>query len=353
MPAKQSASSALAKSTTRSRNPNATQRRAATIACLLLIAVCAVFAHRWPQRTHAAAAPNAAPAPPQKPNIVFILTDDLATNLLAYMPSVQAMQREGTTFSNYFVTDSLCCPSRSSIFTGKFPHNTGVFTNQPPDGGYETFNSQGNESHTFAVALQHSGYKTAMLGKYLNGYAPRRNGAPPGWNEWDVAGAGYPEFNYALNQNGRIVPYGNSPDDYLTDVVARLGQAFMHKSAGHPYFIEIATFAPHAPYIPAPRDADKFPGLTAPRTTAYAARPDANAPAWLKAILPLRPGEMLNMNKVFPHAGAVRGGRRQNDRRNPRPARRRRRRQYLHLLQLRQRLPHRRILAPRRQDDAV
>jgi len=269
------------------------------IACLLVVAACFVFAHRWPPRTHAAP-PNTAPAKtPQKPNIVFILTDDLATNLLAYMPNVQAMQREGTTFTNYFVTDSLCCPSRSSIFTGKFPHNTGVFTNQPPEGGYEIFNSQGNESHTFAVALQHNGYKTAMLGKYLNGYLPRRHGVPPGWNEWDVAGAGYPEFNYALNQNGRIFRYGNSPDDYLTDVVARVGEAFMHKSAGHPYFIEIATFAPHAPYIPAPRDADKFPDLTAPRTPAYAARPDANAPPWLKAILPLRPGEMLNINKAF------------------------------------------------------
>src|ERR1700694_5146013 len=74
------------------------------------------------------------PDPARRPNIVFILTDDLAMNLVQYMPNLQAMQREGTTFSNYFVTDSLCCPSRSSIFTGKFPHNTHVLTNVPPLG---------------------------------------------------------------------------------------------------------------------------------------------------------------------------------------------------------------------------
>jgi len=63
------------------------------------------------------------------PNVVFVLTDDLAWNLVRYMPHVQQLQRRGLTFSRYFVTDSLCCPSRSAIFTGRFPHDTGIFTN--------------------------------------------------------------------------------------------------------------------------------------------------------------------------------------------------------------------------------
>jgi N-acetylglucosamine-6-sulfatase len=274
--------------------------------CLLFIAACALVAHNWPRhaaRTVHAAPPAgthaAAPMPPKRPNIIFILADDLATNLLDYIPNVQAMQREGTTFTNYFVTDSLCCPSRSSIFTGKLPHNTGVFTNQPPDGGYEKFNTEGNDAHTFAAALQQSGYKTAMLGKYLNGYLPFRAGAQPGWNEWDVSGLGYGEFNYNINQNGRLIHYKDGPNDYLTDVVSRLGQAFIKRTADHQYFIEIATFAPHAPYIPAPRDADKFPDLKAPHTPAWAAKPDANAPAWLKAILPLRPIDIQAIDKAF------------------------------------------------------
>ena len=64
-----------------------------------------------------------------RPNIVFVLTDDLAWNLVQYMPHVLQMQKDGVTFANYFVTDSLCCPSRSSIFTCRYPHSTGVFRN--------------------------------------------------------------------------------------------------------------------------------------------------------------------------------------------------------------------------------
>ncbi|HEX4457152.1 MAG TPA: sulfatase-like hydrolase/transferase, partial [Polyangia bacterium] len=132
----------------------------------------------------------------QKKNIIFILTDDLAWNLVKYMPHVLQMQQQGMTFSQYFVTDSLCCPSRSSIFTGKFPHDTTVFTNTAPNGGYAQFENAGNAPQTFSVALQTAGYKTAMMGKYLNGYDPTKNQADPGWGDWDVAGDGYPEFNY-------------------------------------------------------------------------------------------------------------------------------------------------------------
>src|SRR5437867_3245586 len=71
-----------------------------------------------------------------RPNLVFVLADDLSWNLVKYMPHVKQMQQQGMTFSHYYVTDSLCCPSRSSIFTGKFPHNTQVFTNSLPLGGY-------------------------------------------------------------------------------------------------------------------------------------------------------------------------------------------------------------------------
>jgi N-acetylglucosamine-6-sulfatase len=78
----------------------------------------------------------------RRPNIVFVLTDDLSMNLIRFMPQVQALEARGLTFDNYFVSDSLCCPSRSSIFTGNFPHDTGVFENTGPDGGISAFSSQ-------------------------------------------------------------------------------------------------------------------------------------------------------------------------------------------------------------------
>jgi arylsulfatase A-like enzyme len=245
-----------------------------------------------------------APLPPRPgrwPNIVMILTDDFSLNLVQHeMPNLWALQRDGMSFTNAFVTDSLCCPSRSSILTGKLPHNTQVFTNTPPLGGNQAFAAHGNPAHSFAVALRQAGYRTAMMGKYLNGYEPDRDGVPPGWTEWDVAGiAGYYEFNYTLNRNGRLQRYGRDPASYMTDVLSDLGDAFIRQSAGSPFFLEIATFAPHAPYVPAPADADKFHGLVYDRTPAFAARPGPGAPGWLTKIPPLGREEIAAIDRYF------------------------------------------------------
>jgi hypothetical protein len=208
--------------------------------------------------------PPAIAASAARPNIVFVLTDDLSWDLVQYMPHVLQMQKDGITFANYFVTDSLCCPSRSSIFTGRYPHDTGIFRNTGADGGYLAFVRRGLERATFSTALSAAGYRTAMLGKYLNGYLPRQHPPAPGWTAWAVAGNGYPEFNYALNQDGQVVRYGDAPAEYLTDVLSAIAVRFIQKAAGVPFLIEIATFAPHAPYTPAPRDAEALPGLQAP-----------------------------------------------------------------------------------------
>jgi N-acetylglucosamine-6-sulfatase len=240
------------------------------------------------------------------PNIVFVLTDDLSWNLVQYLPQVRRLRSQGMTFNDYLVTDSLCCPSRSSILTGRFPHNTGVFTNGGDDGGFDFFHSHGEESQTFATALQAKGYRTGMMGKYLNGYQPAdtQGGTepyvPPGWTEWDVAGNGYPEFNYTLNENHDLVRYGSAPEDYLTDVLARKSAAFIAGSAQArtPFLLEVATFAPHAPSTPAPRDANDFPGLTAPRGPAFDTLP-TNAPPWLAGRPPLTAAEKQNIDVAF------------------------------------------------------
>jgi N-acetylglucosamine-6-sulfatase len=235
-----------------------------------------------------------------RPNIVFVLTDDLAWNLVQYMPHVQELQRRGMTFSRYYVTDSLCCPSRSSIFSGRFPHNTRVFGNKPPDGGFQVFHDRGEENSTFATALHDSGYRTAMMGKYLNGYMPADNYIPPGWDEWDVGGNAYAEFNYNLLQNGQIVGYGAQPQDYLTDVVGGKAVDFINASAdaGTPFLVEVATFAPHAPYTPAPRNANDFPGLAAPRTPSFD-KANTNPPRWLSGHAPLSPGQIATIDGAF------------------------------------------------------
>ncbi len=234
-----------------------------------------------------------------RPNFVFVLTDDLAWNLVSHMPHVEALQKAGTTLSHYYVVDSLCCPSRSAIFTGEYPHDDGVFTNSGRDGGYATYDVHGDEQKSFAPALQKSGYQTAMMGKYLNGYQPN-DPIPPGWNQWDVAGNGYPEFNYTLNEDGKQVHYGHSPDDYLTNVLSGKALSFIDSSAssGKPFMLEVATFAPHAPYTPAPKYAHAAQGVAYPKTPAYDTMP-ANAPSWLGSRAPLTTVQQQRILKAY------------------------------------------------------
>jgi N-acetylglucosamine-6-sulfatase len=261
------------------------------------------------QRSLAAAAVKEVDAHGQasRPNIIFVLTDDLSSNLDQYMPNLLQMQRDGLTFSNYFVSDSLCCPSRSSIFTGDFPHDTHVYNNVGRKGGFGSFYAHNDEDRTFATALQKAGYATAMMGKFLNGYLQSKGSAPvpdtyipPGWSEWDVAGWGYNEFNYTMNSDGTIEQYGHAPSDYLTDVIAGKGIDFINRSvaARKPFMLELATFAPHSPYVPAPQDASDFPGLKAPRNPNFDVLP-TNPPRWLASHKPLTPADIARINEVY------------------------------------------------------
>jgi arylsulfatase A-like enzyme len=233
--------------------------------------------------------------PASAPNIVFVLTDDLTWNLLRFMPHVRALQRDGVTFSHYFVTDSLCCPSRASIFTGEFPHDHGVLDNKGANGGVEAFLANHDEDRTYAAALRSHGYQVGLFGKFLNLYDPRqtylrqRPYVPPGWSAWDVPDIhGYGEFDYTLAVGRRLGEYGNHPADYLTSVLGAKSRAFIRACvrANRPFLAQVSTFSPHMPYVPAPRDAERFPALRAPRGPSFG-HAVSNAPKWLAKIPPL------------------------------------------------------------------
>ena len=247
----------------------------------------------------------------QRPNIVFVLTDDLAWNLVTsrFMPHVIGLERNGETFTRYVVSDSLCCPSRSTIFTGLFPHDTGVFTNVGHDGGYYAFthHKPNLETRTFAVATQRAGYLNSMMGKYLNRYGEpaMTTYVPPGWSDWHVAGNAYSEFNYALNENGTVVRYGGPPPagsaaNYLTDVLAARAKTFIDLAAttNKPFLLEVATFAPHYPYTPAPRNAADSPGQHAPRDTSFNTL-NVNPPDWLGHPRKLTVAEVAKVDAEF------------------------------------------------------
>ena len=142
--------------------------------------------------------------PGEQPNIILILTDDLADDDLSYMPNLRSLLIEqGTTFENAFVTDSLCCPSRATILRGQYAHNHGILENGPPNGGYEKFRSLGRQSSTLATWLQDAGYRTVLIGKYMNDYEGTQ--VPPGWNDWHAVSGNY--TSHDLNENGKTVSY--------------------------------------------------------------------------------------------------------------------------------------------------
>jgi len=111
-------------------------------------------------------------------NVVMIMADDLSWDLVPYMTELRRLMADGVSFDNYYVTNSLCCVSRASILTGRYPHNTGVLRNGGSMGGIEAFRTgltpsgatRDNERFTYAVQAHDRGYDTMLEGKYLNGY---------------------------------------------------------------------------------------------------------------------------------------------------------------------------------------
>jgi arylsulfatase A-like enzyme len=247
----------------------------------------------------------------ERPNIVFVLSDDLSRNLVRYMPEVQKMEKDGTSLSNYFVTNSLCCPSRATTFTGNLPHNTGIFSNGGSDGGWSAFHARGEEKSTFATSLQKAGYRTGLFGKYLNKYPARgkisaKTGArtspvPPGWSQWAVATNAYASYKYWLNVNGRPEWRGTRPQDHVSNQVSTRGTQFIKDSVRmkQPFMLELAPFAPHLPATPEPQDAKKYNGLKAPRGPSFNEADMSDKPAWLKNHRPLTQKWIRQIDQQF------------------------------------------------------
>ena len=245
----------------------------------------------------ACAAPPPAGAAEPPPNIVFVLADDLSWDLVGHMPEVRRMQREGMTFRQFVVADSMCCSSRATILTGQFPHNTEVRTNTWPEGGYRAFRRHGARMRSVGIALQRSGYRTAVMGKYLNAYSPPKHGVDPGWDDWLVTSMGYKGFDYRMSDNGKVRNFGHRARDYMTDVLARRGVRFIRRSAGHgPFFMKIASFAPHRPAVPAPRHRRVRPHAAMARGRAFNAI-TRGAPKWLGHRAPLSRARLAGLQR--------------------------------------------------------
>jgi N-acetylglucosamine-6-sulfatase len=243
---------------------------------------------------------------PARPNFVFILTDDMRKDDLQYMPKTKALlQSTGKTFQDAFVSNALCCPSRSTIMRGQYAHNTGVWSNSSTDsssttsGGWQTYQKAGNEADNVATRLQAAGYKTALFGKYLNRYT-NTTYKPPGWDRWfaSFSSGDLHYFDYDVNDQGTIRHYGTKDSDYITDVLSRKTNAFISDSTarGTPFFAYVAPTAPHDPATPAPRDAHDYDGIQGPRLPSFGEVDVSDKPAWIRQLPKLTSSQISAIN---------------------------------------------------------
>jgi N-acetylglucosamine-6-sulfatase len=244
--------------------------------------------------------------PARRPNVLFVLADDLDAAEMRYLPHVRALiGRQGTTFDDYFVSNSLCCPSRTTTLRGQYAHNTGVWTNGGDNGGFERAYTSGVEQDTIATRLHHAGYLTSLTGKYLNGYP---NGAspdyiPPGWDNWASAVYGHPytEYQYVLNENQSYHVYQHRRRDYGTDVYVGLTDRFIRGAVHHhqPFFAYLPVYAPHQPATPARRDRFSFPTATVPRTPAFDQADVSRMPMFVRDLPRFSPQETAAINSLY------------------------------------------------------
>lgn len=236
------------------------------------------------------------PPGPAKPNIVLVLTDDQRWDTLWAMPGVlETIAEKGVTFTNGFVVNPQCCPSRASLLTGRYSHGTGVYRNTPPSGGFESF----RDRRTIATALQAQGYTTALVGKYLNGYgsgaaAGEAAYVPPGWDEWAVFHGPPRYYRYDLALGPRIVRVGAKPERYSTTVLGEIALSFV-RTAQEPFFLELAPFAPHAPSKPPPTDAPLADDLSGWKPTRPRERDRSDKPDHVRSLPRLSAAEVSNI----------------------------------------------------------
>ncbi len=268
-------------------------------ALVLVLAVAAGLAAR--ASSSPAAAPAAPAAPLARPNIVFVVLDDLDSESLRAMPRVRRLVEEpGVVFRQSFASTPLCAPARSSILTGQYAHNHGLLNNVGAAGGFERFQARGIEKASLAVWLKAAGYRTQLAGKYVNHYpAGAKPGyVPPGWDDWHAIledrEAG--NLDYWMNENGKLV----RPPEYQTEKLAGVVEAFVRASAGQaPFFVYLAPGAPHMPAEPSPKHAALFAGEKAPRTPAFDEEDVSDKPAWLRRADPLNDGDTRRIDRFY------------------------------------------------------
>ncbi len=244
------------------------------------------------------------------PNVIFIYTDDqnVYDFKRKFMPRTFRLLRDpGTNFSDFIVATPLCCPSRATYMSGDYPHNDGVFSNPS---GYRNLTGKFN---TLPVWMHNAGYRTAWIGKYLQGYDqyvdhPFRQPAP-GIDDWHATFE--PRYyDYDIAEGGEKVHKGTRSRDYYTTVVTKIATDLVADAAKgrRPLFLTLNNLAPHHGFgkggrckdtvPPAPRDVGRGKHGKVPRTPNFDEADTSDKPREVVPYPPLKRSRIEKLDLV-------------------------------------------------------
>jgi N-acetylglucosamine-6-sulfatase len=231
-----------------------------------------------------------------RPNFVFVMTDDLDERSMEDLDGIRQLMgsTNGTTFENAYVTYSLCCPSRATILRGQYPHNHSIIGNAPPEGGEPKFRQLGLDRSTIATWLDDAGYRTKLVGKYMNDYKDLY--VPPGWDEW-----------FALKRSSGV--YGDVNEDghwttlggHSAYVFADKASDFIRRSSAspEPFFVMVNTVAPHHPPEVAPQYQDRFATTPLPKPPNFDEVDISDKPQWMQSYPRLSQKAVSNIQNRY------------------------------------------------------
>jgi N-acetylglucosamine-6-sulfatase len=180
-----------------------------------------------------------------RPNIVVVLTDDMRADELGYLPAVRRLQHAGVTFDRAISADSLCCPARATLLTGKLAHNHLTIGNSwATHGGYGVFAEHNDLENLLPQWLDNRGYRTAWIGKYLNQTPPQDHFRQPDWSYFAVPVHrvyDYRSSSFAINGHLRT-------DDHYRELYTRkllLSRVHAWSRSSRPFFVLYSALAPH------------------------------------------------------------------------------------------------------------
>jgi N-acetylglucosamine-6-sulfatase len=243
----------------------------------------------------------------KRPNVVVIDTDDMNQTDISEMQNTLALLgAQGTTFRNSYVSYPLCCPSRATFLTGQYAHNHGVITDQQY--------GQLDNSNTLAVWLRRAKYRTAMVGKYLNGYGiANRREIPPGWTQWFglTGGTEQHRYGFLLNENGKVRHYARSRRNYIDFVLDAKVNGLLKEWAvsPKPFFIYYNPNNPHGesgtPFWstrdpePAPQYLGRFGDITAPHPPNFNEADVSDKPQQIQGTPPLSTSDLADIDRRY------------------------------------------------------